>query len=178
MDVFRIEFEQGSNHVQVLLLLGKLKRQIVSANPADAWVWAVDLLGAFALLGATWAAATWSYRAQKQGVRFRLATLLGVVAVTAVVAAVWRWSEDHILLEVARFGDQGDELAIATAAVLDLTAQMVYLPQWAQPGQLVVRAGVLAGLGCMVYVIGRGFATLAGRRLRPSPPYSTDAPVC
>jgi hypothetical protein len=131
-----------------------------------AWVWAVDFLGACVLLGSTWAVGIRICRAQARGMRFRLATLLGVVAATAAVAAVWRWSADHLLFEVAQFGDQGDDL-LGTSAVLDLTAFMAYLPHWARPAQVIVRIGVLAGLGCTAYVVGRALVALAGGLLAP-----------
>jgi hypothetical protein len=130
----------------------------------DAWVWIVDLIGACVLLAATWLVASWCFRTIARGFQFRLSTLLGVAATVAVIVAVWRWSADHLADVFIRFGDQ-DEDEMGTSAMLDLTGFLVWSPPWILPMRLVVRLGVVSGLGCAVYVAGCLFANAVRRCL-------------
>lgn len=117
------------------------------------WVWIVDALGAFAAITATWWMAVRCCRAINRGYQFRLSSLLGAVATIAVIAAIWRWSDDHLGDLFVSLDDQADD-EIGTSAMVQLTAFMVWLPPLVRPFQLVVRLGVVAGLGCAVYLAG------------------------
>jgi len=124
------------------------------------WVWIADALAACGSLTATGRVATWCCRATTRGYQFRLSTLLGAATTIAVIAAVWRWSADHLGDVTISFARQRDD-EIGPSAMLDLTAFMFHWPRWMRPMQLLVRFGAVAGLGCAIYVAGSLLRRLA-----------------
>jgi len=135
--------------------------RMVGWNQPSAWVWGVDFASAIVSLAATWFLAMRAWIAVTKGLQFRLSTLLGVTTAFAVVAAVWRWSDDNFGDVVIPFDIRGEEGVVGTSAYLDLTAFMMWLPILRL--HLGVRLCVASGLGCAIYVAGSLLTRFAAR---------------
>lgn len=138
----------------------------VSAQPPY-WVWLVNLTAGSLTLAGTFYAAIHCTRALARGFQFRLATLFGLVAVAAVIAAICRLRSEvpgsQVYPPLPSAGFAGTFIIYVLA---DLSASRVALPPPMQPLGPVVRAGVLFGLACALYSAGSLGVRLADRCLR------------
>lgn len=126
-----------------------------------AWVWAVNLAFGITVLAAIWCLAATCLRVVSRGFQFRLATLFGIIAVAAIIAALYRATLDHLDALIV----QSSENRFATVVTVDLMGLWNWMPAWLQPVALLVRLGALFGLGCLIYLAGRFCWRLMADRL-------------
>jgi hypothetical protein len=144
------------------LWVGRFEGFAVSAQPPF-WVWLVNLAAGSLILAGTYGAVVHCTRVLASGFQFRLATLFGLIATAAVIAAIGRLKSEvpgsQVYPPLPSAGFAGTFIIYV---LVDLTASRVELPPPFQPMRLAVRAGVLFGLACTIY----GMGWLAVRALR------------
>ena len=144
--------------------------RVEEAPPPSTWVVLANLLFAMMAVGATILVARWCSRIPAGRIQFRLSTLMGLVAVVAVLLGAWRANiQYHDLLSSGkRSEDHPAELF--TFFIVNLTCEYGHRPIWMRgPLSLFIRLGVLLGLACSIYSAGRFAVQIVERLMRRKP---------
>jgi len=134
------------------------------APPPPAWVVLANLLFALMAVGATILVARWCSRIPAGRIQFRLSTLMGLVAVIAVLLGAWRANIQGVL----NFQPSISSGPIPVIVVIvDLTCEYGFRPIWMRgPLSLFIRLGVVLGLACSIYSAGRFAVRIVERLMR------------